>query len=272
MRPAWWFSASAAAVAVLLAADGVPSPEAPSINVGGVVNAASSIPAPNNFVSPGAIISIYGTGLAKEARVAGQGDLDGGFLPVTLGGVTVLFQQAGNPSFNGILAPLFYISPLQINAQVPVELQPGQWQIKVKVDSLQSSEIVDVEPFSPGIFASFRHVDGTLVTLKSPARPSEFILYFGTGFGPTWPAIHTGEVAPPLSQIWLAEPVQVQATIGGEALTKTDIYYWGLAPGFAGLYQFNLRVPADAPNGNLEVRVGVDQQWSQPSVTIPVGR
>ena len=72
MRPALWFLAPAAAVAVLLAADGVPSPEAPRINVGGVVNAASSIPAPNNFVSPGAIVSIYGTGLAKDARVAGQ--------------------------------------------------------------------------------------------------------------------------------------------------------------------------------------------------------
>jgi len=263
MRPALLLLATAAAAAVLLAADKAPSPEAPQINIGGVVNAASSIPAPNNFASPGAIVSIYGTGLAKGVRQTGQDDLEGGFLPLTLSGVTVFFGP--------VAAPLFYISPLQINAQVPVELQPGQWQVTVRVDSLSSSTPVVVKALSPGLFSAFRHPDGTPVTSKTPARAGEFILFFGTGFGFTRPTISTGQLAPP-GQTWLADPVEVEATIGGEALTGPDIYYWGLAPGFAGLYQFNLRIPADAQAGNLQVLVGVNRQWSQPGVLIPVTR
>jgi uncharacterized protein (TIGR03437 family) len=261
MRPGWWYLlATAAAAAGLTAADGVPSPEAPLINVGGVVNAASSIPAPNNFVAPGTIISIYGTGLAKTTREVRASDLDNGFLPVTLDGVSVFFGP--------VAAPLFYISPLQINAQVPFELQPGEWQVTVRVDSLQSSGSVVVRPYSPGLFNAFRHNDGTLVSKDAPAKPGEFILFFGTGFGPLrQPAPLTGQLAPS-GQSWMVNPVQ--AAIGGEALAPEDIYYWGLAPGYAGLYQFNLRVPWDAPEGSLEVLVGIEGQWSQKGILLPV--
>ena len=49
-----------------------------------------------------------------------------------------------------------------------------------------------------------------------------------------------------------------------------DIYYWGLAPGFAGLYQFNLRIPRSAGTGELEGQVQVAGEWSQPGVKVQV--
>src|SRR5688572_28904876 len=120
--------------AAMAAADLGPRPAAPRINTGGIVNAASSRPAPENFVSPGAIISIYGTGLAREAREVRPGDLDNGSLPETLAGVSVFFGS--------VAAHLFYVSPLQINAQVPTSLQPGVWEVSLRFDRLESREKV----------------------------------------------------------------------------------------------------------------------------------
>jgi len=252
---------AAAAAAVLLAADGVPRPEAPRINVGGIVNAASNRPAPDNFICPGALVSIYGTGLASAAREVRESDLINGRLPESLAGVTVFF--------GGAPAPLLYISPLQINAQAPDNLQPGEWEVRVKLNQLEASERVVVRPYSPGLFPVARHTDGTLVSRNAPARPGEYILLFGTGYGPTRPQVLSGDLAPP-EPVWMA--ARVEAKIGDILLAPEDVYYWGLAPGFAGLCQFNLRVPAGAPAGEPEVLVKVDEYWSQPGVRVPVER
>ncbi len=256
MRPAWLWLAAAS---VLAAADGVPRPAAPQINVGGVVNAATNRPAPDNYVSPGAIISIYGTGLAKVTHEVSSGDLDQGFLPEVMSGVTVFFGS--------VAAPLFFVSPLQINAQAPANLQPGQWQVTVRVDRLEASDTVMVAPYSPGLFSVARHADGTQVSQQAPARPGEFILFFGTGFGETRPPMLSGQLAPP-GPTWMAN--HIEARIGGQALAGADIYYYGLAPAYAGLYQFNLRVPAATPGGDADVMVRVADSWSQPGVKIAV--
>ena len=252
---------AAAAAAVLTAADQGPRPQAPRINIGGIVNAASNRPAPDNFVSPGAIISIYGTGLSLETREVRASDLDNGFLPDILAGVTVFFGP--------VPAHLFYVSPLQINAQVPTVLQPGQWEVIVRVDRLESRERVEVRPYSPGLFAVVRHSDGTLVSRATPARPGEYVLFFGTGFGPTRPPMLAGALAPQ-GPTWLTS--RIEAWIGDMPLRLEEIYYWGLAPGFAGLYQFNLQVPAAAPSGELEVVVKIGADWSQPGVRVAIER
>lgn len=250
-----------AAAASLAAADEAPRREAPRINVGGIVNAASNLPAPQNFVSPGAIISIYGTGLALETREAGPGDGIDGLLPRSLAGVEVNF---------GITpAALFYVSPLQINAQVPAELAPGGWNVQVKLGITSATEPVTVRPYSPGLFPVARHADGALVSRQAPARVGEYLLFFGTGFGPTLPLLLTGQLAP-LEPLRLVKPIE--ARIGGVTLEGEDMYYAGTAPGYAGLDQFNLRIPAASPAGDLEVLVKIDDSWSQPGFRIPVVR
>ncbi len=262
MRPAQRFlPVTAAAAIVLSAADGVPRRESPRINAGGIVNAASNLPAPDNFVSPGAIVSIYGTGFSNETREVRPEDLSGGFLPETLAGVSVFFGP--------VPAPLFYASPQQINAQVPLTLQPGEWEVKVRFQNLEAGDRAVVRPYSPGLFGVSRHADGTVVSRDAPARASEVISFFGTGFGATRPPVHTGELAPP-GPTWL--DAKVEAKIGETLLAPDDILYGGLAPGFAGLYQFNLRIPATAPSADLEVMVKAGDDWSQTGVRVPVVR
>ena len=153
---------------------------------------------------------------------------------------------------------LFYVSPSQINAQTPTVLQPGEWEVRVKVNLLDATERVVVRPYSPGLFSVARHADGTLVTRNAPAKPAEFIVFYGAGFGPTRPLLLTGELAP-LAPTWLVN--RIEAKIGEISLATEDLYYWGMAPGFAGLYQFNLRVPPASPSGDLEVLVKVDEYW-----------
>jgi uncharacterized protein (TIGR03437 family) len=250
---------TAAATAVLAGGDAPPRPQAPLINVGGIVNAASSRPAPDNYVSPGAIVSIYGTGLAGETREVRASDIVNGYLPEILAGVSVFFGP--------VAAPLFYVSPLQINAQAPSILQPGEWHVSVRYNRLEGREKVVVRPYSPGLFGVARHSDGTLVDRAAPARRGQWILFFGTGFGPTRPPLLAGALAP-LQPVWLVS--RIEAQIGGRPLEPQDIYYWGLAPSYAGLYQFNLRVPEGA-SGEAEVFVKIGEEWSQPGVRIPVG-
>jgi len=252
---------AAAAVVALTAAEVGPRREAPKINLGGVVNAASQRPAPENFVSPGAIISIYGSGLSTETREVRASDLVNGFLPEILAGVSVFFGP--------VPAPLFYISPGQINAQTPTTLQPGEWEVKVRLNNLESSEKVIVRPYSPGLFHAARRLDASPVDARAPARPGELIVLFGTGYGPTRPPLLSGALAPP-GPTWMDNPVE--ASIGGIPLGPAEILYAGLAPGFAGLYQFNLRVPLPAPGGDLEVLVKVADSWSQPGVRLAVER
>src|SRR5258708_5660631 len=96
-------------IAASLAAACLSGAYAQTISPGGIVNAAG-LPAP---VAPGAVISILGTGLATASAAASTFPL-----PATLGDVSVLV--------NGSLqVPLFYVSPSQINAQLPYETPAG---------------------------------------------------------------------------------------------------------------------------------------------------
>jgi uncharacterized protein (TIGR03437 family) len=95
------------------------------------------------------------------------------------------------------------------------------------------------------------------------------VLFFGTGFGPARLPMLPGALAP-LRPVELVSPVEAQ--IGEIPLAREDVFYAGLAPGYAGLYQFNLRIPPVLPSGDAEVRVGIAGEWSQPGIRIPVER
>jgi len=168
-----------------------------------------------------------------------------------------------------LAAPLLYVSPTQINAIAPLALLPGDWEVAVVFDGRVGTARAAVKAFSPGLFPVMRHPDGTPIDRQRSARPGDWILVYGTGFGATTPALGAGALAPPLP-VWLVSPVE--ARIGDLPLGRDDIYYAGLAPGFAGLYQFNLRVPVQAPAGDLEVVVRVEEEWSQRGLKVPVTR
>jgi uncharacterized protein (TIGR03437 family) len=90
------------------------------------------------------------------------------------------------------------------------------------------------------------HSDNTFVapttapSLGTPAKPGETIIIYGVGFGPSAPAggspISPGVIV--TAGNTLANPMQL--SIGG---TSALLQYYGLAPQYVGLYQFNVVVP-----------------------------
>ena len=96
--------------------------------------------------------------------------------------------------------------------------------------------------------------DPNEVSGATPVDRGEFISLFATGFGPTDPPFNAGEVpqieAPP-GAADLTNPVSV--TIGGLPVPDQDVLYAGVAPCCAGLYQLVVKVPDNAPDGNLAV-------------------
>jgi uncharacterized protein (TIGR03437 family) len=175
-------------------------------------------------------------------------------LPVQLSDVRV--------SVNGVPAPLFYLSPVQVNAQIPFETSIGPARIEVTSSAGMATLNVQVAPAAPGIFTlnsqgsgagAIEHgITGRLVTDKNPATPGEIISIFCTGLGAVNPPAATG-VAPPTPPSHTVLPVQVY--IAG---TLANVTYAGVAPGFAGLYQINARVPASTPAGTqiLQIAAG----------------
>jgi uncharacterized protein (TIGR03437 family) len=234
----------------------------PVINAGGVVNSASFNSDAVN--SPGAITSLFGRNLASGTQASTELPL-----PLTLSGTQVLV--GGTP------APLFFVSPGQINFQMPATpVGAGGTTVPVVVvsdghQSLPSS--VALAPASPGIFtvdASGRgaavvlNADMSLNSSLNPATRGGLIAIYVTGLGETNPFLAAGLPAQgdPLNRT-VAVPTVL---VGG---IEAELFYSGGAPGFAGLYQINARVPANVAAGSVPLEVRAAGRSSN-TVTIAV--
>lgn len=213
-------------------------------------------------LAPGAVVQIFGTNFTTAAP-AGFQSLP---LPTSLNGVMVLI--------GGVPAPLFYVAKNQINAQVPFELDPGrQYEIQVNVNgALTVPDQISVAPAAPGIAALpdgtllAQHTDGSLITADNPARPSEVIVVYLVGMGRTTPSVSSGAASPSdsLARVTIAPVV----TLEGSAVS--DILFAGLSPGFVGLYQINLTVPAGTAPGARKLAVTQNGVTSN-TATLTVG-
>ncbi len=175
-------------------------------------------------------------------------------LPTALGDTSV--------TFNGVAAPLFFVSNTRIQAQAPFELPAGS-NVAVQVrrgNATSASRTVAVAAVSPGIFivdqassagAVLHAEDFSLAGSDPPARPGDFLLIFCTGLGPLRITVKSGESAP--SGPPLAETVYLPAvSIAG---LPASVTYSGLVPGFVGLYQIKVQAPAGMPAGVQSVHV-----------------
>ena len=250
-----------------------PLPTSLKISSGGIV-LATGTPVVNR-IAPNAIITVFGEDFAPVGTQVVSPQLDDGGKVATKLANTCL-------EIDGDRAPLFAVFPTQINAQAPHLLQPTQATVEVirgcgtQDEQRSPAETVAVAPLAPAFFNFVSNPGGhnPIVALHgggpglvgesglipgvtfTPAQPNEFVSFFGTGFGPTDPALESGQIpsqALPNSRGVADLTNEVTFTIGGIAVPPEDVFYAGAAPCCAGLLQFVVRVPPNAPDGNLGV-------------------
>ena len=186
-------------------------------------------------VAPGGLISIYGTNMVKST--ATLNGWQGRVLPTSLNGTTV--------TIGGKAAPLLYVSANQINAQVPLDVPAGSQAVVVKSPiGAGASFNVTVAAVAPAIFFSpvaavLKNADFSLVSAGNPAKAGDVLLVYSTGLGDTTPGLTTGALVPGTGTS--ATKGAVTATIGGKDAT---VVYSIASPGFVGLYQVAVTVPA----------------------------
>lgn len=230
------FSAISAARAQLPVAN-----TAPSYSAASIVNAATQTA---GILAPNSIATIYGTNLSYTTHALDSADLNAGTLPLALEGVSV--------NVNGILGGLLFVSPGQINFLIPYDVATLSANIYVERQGISGPQvIIPLANTSPGFFewngafAVATHADGSLITSTAPAQASEIIVLYAAGLGRTSPDVPSGHIVSVATSILYAAELQV--LLNGVPCPASSIYYAGLTPGFAGLYQINLLLPAVLP-------------------------
>ena len=220
---------------------------APAPVITAVVNGASFGPG----LSPGSWISIFGSNLAPGSRIWRDTEISNGNLPTALDGVSVTVA--------GQSAAVYYISPNQLNVQVPDGALGSTVPVQVATPAGTATAAAGIQQFAPGFFAydaenrryaAAQHGDYSTIAREglypgaTPARPGETIVVYGTGFGPTTPHAPAGHVllqAAPLAndvRVWIGN---VPATVSWSGLSA------------AGLYQLNVIVPETLPDGDAAI-------------------
>jgi uncharacterized protein (TIGR03437 family) len=238
---------------------------APSLAATGVVNAASYATGP---VSPGEILSLFGSAIGPPLGVAGQ-FTNPRVVADSLEGVHVFFD--------GVPAPVLYASSRQVNTVVPFSVAGhASTQLQIEYLGVFTAPItLPVALTAPGVFSRFAtgtggaavlNQDGTINSSVNPAHRGDIISIFATGAGATTPASYDGL----LNSAPLPMPnAGVSVAIGGAAAHVT---FAGAAPGLiAGALQINAQIPASASTGSsVPLQVTMGTSASQQGITIAI--
>jgi uncharacterized protein (TIGR03437 family) len=209
-------------------------------NITSVVNAGDG----KSDVAPGGLISVYGTNLSPVNMASAEIPL-----PTALANSCL--------SVNGLPVPILYVSPTQVNAQMPNQ-EIGDVTLILRTPGGQSNNYnLVIEPNAPSVFLAsvggttgiptvVRNDDNELVTASHPIhrKSNTALVIYLTGLGPTSPTVGSGQPAPanPLA-VSITQPT---VTLGG---TELPVLFSGLAPGMVGVDQINVSVPFDVPDG-----------------------
>ena len=227
----------------------------PAVSSGGIINAFQF--GGKAGVAPGSWIEIYGQNFTTVASQEWSGgDFNGVTAPTTLNGVSVTI--AGKPAF------LRFISPGQINAQVPDGIGTGPVQLIVSSNGVASDpQIVTASDTLPGLLAPFTSGGKTYVAAfqgativgspgNAPVKPGDTITLYGIGWGPVSPSVPAGNINSASTALTRKISLRLQQ------IDVSNIPYQGLGPSFVGLYQFNVVVPTTAPDGDLTLDASLD--------------
>lgn len=241
--------------------------QSPAVSEGGVVNGASfSLDQPDKRVAPGSIISIFGTSLAAGPALADS-------IPISTS-----LADVQSVTFGGISAPILSVGTQQINVQLPWGEKPptsGTVNVPVVVTRKSSGASQPVQTpigqYSPGIFTANASGSGQALALifpdnaiaapagsipgrlTRPAKPGDILEIYATGLGPVMHPPNDGASVSNAESTTIVKPVVTFDGITGV------VGFSGLAPGFVGLYQVNVTVPASAPTGSavpLQIEIG----------------
>ncbi len=199
-------------------------------------------------VAPGAIVSGFSAGMSSS-RLTTATSLP---LPTTLGDTRV--------TVGGRDAPLFFVSPTQVNFQAPTELSAGRQTVRVIRNRVEvATGDLTIGSASPALFtltqtgsgpAAALNGDNTLVSTDGcipgakPAPPGTVVQLFGNGQGALSPPVPSGQPAPvsPPS----VTPTLPTVTLGGQPVT---VEFSGGAPNLVGAWQINIRIPSSPASG-----------------------
>jgi uncharacterized protein (TIGR03437 family) len=205
------------------------------LSIGGVANAASY----QQTFAPGMLMYVAGSQLSPVVQLAGSVPLPG-------------FMGDVSATINGLAAPLYYVSPTQLDIQIPYEITPGGAILAVNSFGQTWSLNFTVGAAAPGIFAA---QNGSLVPTASGALGDTLPL-FVTGQGAVSPVVSTGaapSAGTPTSQL-PAPILPVSVSIGGVTAPTTFV---GIPPGLVGVTQINFQIPQNVPLGAQPVIVTV---------------
>lgn len=234
------------------------------INANGVSNAASLQPG----FTPASWIAVQGTNLAQTTRTWHISDFVGNLLPTQLDGVSVWVN--GKPGY------IYYVSPTLVNLLAPDDTATGP--VQVQVANSQGTSVMSAAnetQFTPAFFQfspkypAAAHLSGVLLGPPglipganfAPAKPGETIELYGTGFGPTNPALPANQT------VTKAAPLvnSVTVTVGGE---PAKVRFAGLV--FPGEELLNVTLPADLPDGDATLVATVGDVSTQTGIFILV--
>jgi uncharacterized protein (TIGR03437 family) len=227
-----------------------------------VVSSASYSP---RAVAAGTIVSVFPQTQASSSTMAniiaaGTGTFSGLPLPNVLGDTQVLV--------NNTPAPLFYVSPGQINMVLPNELSTGGTAnlsvVRQSTGEIYGSAELQLASADPAMFtmnqggtgqvSAINFVDGTVNSPANPVARGQVIELYGTGVGPVSGAPPDGQA--PSGAVPAATLPQIVLGTSTSFLPASNILYSGLAPGLVGVWQINLMIPTTAPTGgSVAIRI-----------------
>ena len=256
---------------MLLAAAAVAAyAQTPVVSAGGVSNAANGL----GTVTPGSLVSIYGSELAGSLAQA-----DSIPLAISLSNVSV--------TFNGVAAPLLFVSGGQINAQLPWNILSsgtvGTASVVVTRNNQPSAaQSLQVGPFSPGIFAIGNiavaiNPDGSIAAppgsipgiATKPAKIGDpgGLVILCTGLGAVDPPAVNGAASLDALRTATTTPAVL---IGGKA---AQVVFAGMSPQFVGVNQINVAIPAGTPTGNaVSLQISLGNVTTSADITIAVSQ